>query len=215
MLQLLRGVSEDGSCPARLVIHVDERLALDAVVALPLDGEVSVGLFDVDGFGIPIPCQGRGEPILLIEQPGIPRLRREQDKLPDRNDSSVVSGCTPSNVADLIGETEILAVLHALARSTPDGSSGGGHGTLHQAVRRSSGLRLSLLRSHCHPRLLDGYLNLKSPDSDAPRLTGLRRGLNQAGYVEGRNFVIEYRWAGCLPAGTLRLMVPRPGAAIA
>src|SRR5215471_17357819 len=33
------------------------------------------------------------------------------------------------------------------------GLSGGGHGTLHQAVRRSSRLRLSLLRSHCHPRL--------------------------------------------------------------
>jgi putative ABC transport system substrate-binding protein len=41
-----------------------------------------------------------------------------------------------------------------------------------------------------------GYLNFGSPESDAPRLTGLRRGLNQAGYVEGRNFVIEYRWAG-------------------
>ena len=41
-----------------------------------------------------------------------------------------------------------------------------------------------------------GYLNPGSPESDAPRLTGLRRGLNQAGYVEGRNFVIEYRWAG-------------------
>jgi putative tryptophan/tyrosine transport system substrate-binding protein len=41
-----------------------------------------------------------------------------------------------------------------------------------------------------------GYLNLGSPESDAPRLTGLRRGLNQAGYVEGRNVVIEYRWAG-------------------
>src|SRR6516164_3265536 len=41
-----------------------------------------------------------------------------------------------------------------------------------------------------------GYLNLGSPESDAPRLTGLRQGLNQAGYVEGRNFVIEYRWAG-------------------
>jgi putative ABC transport system substrate-binding protein len=41
-----------------------------------------------------------------------------------------------------------------------------------------------------------GYLNNGSPESDASRLTGLRRGLNQTGYVEGRNFVIEYRWAG-------------------
>jgi len=41
-----------------------------------------------------------------------------------------------------------------------------------------------------------GYLGLGSPESDASRLTGFRRGLNQAGYVEGRNFVIEYRWAG-------------------
>ena len=37
-----------------------------------------------------------------------------------------------------------------------------------------------------------GYLNFGSPESDAPRLTGLRRG-------EGRNFVIEYRWAGNQP----------------
>src|SRR6516162_5630323 len=41
-----------------------------------------------------------------------------------------------------------------------------------------------------------GYLNLGSPESDASRLTGLRRGLSQTGYVEGRNLVIEYRWAG-------------------
>ena len=42
-----------------------------------------------------------------------------------------------------------------------------------------------------------GYLNLAgSPESDTSRLTGLRRGLNQTGYVEGRNVVIEYRWAG-------------------
>ena len=40
-----------------------------------------------------------------------------------------------------------------------------------------------------------GYLNNGSPESDAPRLTGLRRGLSETGYVEGRNFVIEYRWA--------------------
>jgi putative ABC transport system substrate-binding protein len=41
-----------------------------------------------------------------------------------------------------------------------------------------------------------GYLNNGSPECDAPRLTSLRRGLSETGYVEGRNFVIEYRWAG-------------------
>ena len=41
-----------------------------------------------------------------------------------------------------------------------------------------------------------GYLNFGSPESDAFRLTGLRRGLNQSDYIEGRNLVIEYRWAG-------------------
>jgi putative tryptophan/tyrosine transport system substrate-binding protein len=47
------------------------------------------------------------------------------------------------------------------------------------------------------PTMVVGYLNLGgSPESDASRLTGLRRGLNQTGYVEGRNLLIEYRWAG-------------------
>jgi putative ABC transport system substrate-binding protein len=41
-----------------------------------------------------------------------------------------------------------------------------------------------------------GYLNLESPESDASRLTGLRRGLIETGYVEGRNLVFEYRFAG-------------------
>ena len=41
-----------------------------------------------------------------------------------------------------------------------------------------------------------GYLSFGSPESDASRLTGLRRGLNQTGYIEGRSLVIEYRWAG-------------------
>src|SRR6266516_3043734 len=44
-----------------------------------------------------------------------------------------------------------------------------------------------------------GYLNNGSPESDASRLTGLRRGLNETGYVEGRNLTIEYRWGGNQP----------------
>jgi putative ABC transport system substrate-binding protein len=44
-----------------------------------------------------------------------------------------------------------------------------------------------------------GYLGVRSPESDASRLTGLRRGLNETGYVEGRNLAIEYRWEGNQP----------------
>jgi len=51
-------------------------------------------------------------------------------------------------------------------------------------------------REQQQPIPVIGYLNYGSPESDTIRLTGLRRGLNQTGYVEGRNFVIEYRWAG-------------------
>ena len=43
---------------------------------------------------------------------------------------------------------------------------------------------------------LIGILNTESSQSDASsRLAGLRRGMTQAGYVEGRNLAIEYRSA--------------------
>jgi putative tryptophan/tyrosine transport system substrate-binding protein len=40
-----------------------------------------------------------------------------------------------------------------------------------------------------------GYLSEGSAESDDVRLAGLRRGLAEAGHVEGRNVTIEYRWA--------------------
>jgi putative tryptophan/tyrosine transport system substrate-binding protein len=40
-----------------------------------------------------------------------------------------------------------------------------------------------------------GFLGSGSPGSDAFRLTPFRQGLHETGYVEGRNVVIEYRWA--------------------
>jgi putative ABC transport system substrate-binding protein len=39
-----------------------------------------------------------------------------------------------------------------------------------------------------------GFLHSGSPDSQAPLLAGLRRGLSETGYVEGRNLTIEFRW---------------------
>jgi putative tryptophan/tyrosine transport system substrate-binding protein len=40
-----------------------------------------------------------------------------------------------------------------------------------------------------------GYLGTGSAQSDASRVTGFRQGLKEAGYVEGQNLTIEYRWA--------------------
>jgi putative ABC transport system substrate-binding protein len=40
-----------------------------------------------------------------------------------------------------------------------------------------------------------GYLSSGSPGSNAPNVAAFREGLNQAGYIEGQNLAIEYRWA--------------------
>ena len=39
-----------------------------------------------------------------------------------------------------------------------------------------------------------GLLDQRSPEPLADRLRGFREGLKEAGFVEGQNVAIEYRW---------------------
>jgi putative ABC transport system substrate-binding protein len=40
-----------------------------------------------------------------------------------------------------------------------------------------------------------GFLHAASPENYVPMVTALRQGLKEAGYVDGRNLAIEFRWA--------------------
>ena len=40
-----------------------------------------------------------------------------------------------------------------------------------------------------------GYLSSESSSADTERTTGFRKGLSEAGFVEGQNVAVEYRWA--------------------
>lgn len=42
---------------------------------------------------------------------------------------------------------------------------------------------------------LIGFLHSKSPDAVSGEVNAFKRGLNEAGYIEGQNVAIEYRWA--------------------
>ncbi|MFL6798067.1 MAG: ABC transporter substrate-binding protein [Xanthobacteraceae bacterium] len=50
-------------------------------------------------------------------------------------------------------------------------------------------------RAQQHPLPVIGFLNTGSPDAFAGRVRAFHEGLAAAGYVEGRNVAVDYRWA--------------------
>ena len=64
-------VPEDGDDATGIPIRIDERRAIDAVAALPLDGERGRGFRDLDQFSFTISGEPCGEEISAVEQPCI------------------------------------------------------------------------------------------------------------------------------------------------
>jgi putative tryptophan/tyrosine transport system substrate-binding protein len=46
-----------------------------------------------------------------------------------------------------------------------------------------------------------GYLHSASPEPYSPMIAAFREGLAEAGYVDGQNVTIDYRWAEALYRG--------------
>ncbi len=88
----MRRIAEDGRYAAAVAIGVDEGRSVEAIASGPRDLEAGVGFLQGDGFRVAVAGEARGEVIGGVEEPSIACFGREQDKLVDGDDASVMSG---------------------------------------------------------------------------------------------------------------------------
>ncbi len=150
--ELVGGVAEHGCGAAGVTIGVDEGFAFDVVVTLPVDRKGSVGFLDVERFGVTLAGEPERQVIVAVDDPGVAGFGGEQRELTEGDDAPIVLGGAALDVAarrTLAPSTMRWPGPRLLDRFLR-GIAGLANGSVHQIVRRSLGLCLSLLRSHCH-----------------------------------------------------------------
>jgi len=98
------------------VVNEDESIAVDAIV-LPPDGEVGIRFLKLDRLGIAAPCQTGVKVIGRAQEPGIAGIGGKQRQWADGDEAPVKGGGAALDVADFVGQPEILAAALPLARS--------------------------------------------------------------------------------------------------
>ncbi len=116
----MRRIAEDGRYAAGVPIGVDEGRSVEAIASGPSDLEAGVGFLEGDGFRVAVAGEAGGEAIGGVEEPSIACFGREQDKLVDGDDASVMSGGPSLDGANLVGESKPRAVAHSFAPSGLD-----------------------------------------------------------------------------------------------
>src|SRR4051794_5670711 len=59
----------------------------------------------------------------------------------------------------------------------------------------TAAMRAHFARAQQPSMFVIGFLHQGSPDQNVERLATFRKGLGQAGFVEGKNVAFEFRWA--------------------
>lgn len=104
-----------------MAVDIDEGIAVYSVFAFPSDGEPRLRFLEVNILWVAIPRQPHGQVIFRVEHPGIPGVGREQRQGADGHEASVMLSGAALDVADLIGELEVLAIDLPLACPAFDG----------------------------------------------------------------------------------------------
>src|SRR5271157_2329935 len=115
-----RRIAEDGRYAAAVAIGVDEGRSVEAIASGLSDLEAAVGFLEGDGFRVAVAGEAGGEVIGGVKEPSVACFGREQDKLADGDNASVLSGGPSLDVANLVGESKPRAVEHSFARSGLD-----------------------------------------------------------------------------------------------